>query len=42
MPELAEYLDEQGRSPFRRWLDQLNREAAAEVGLALVRLSCGY
>ena len=42
MPELAEYLDEQGRSPFRRWFDRLNREAAAEVGLALVRLSRGY
>ncbi|MAF83051.1 MAG: type II toxin-antitoxin system RelE/ParE family toxin [Gammaproteobacteria bacterium] len=42
MPELLEYLDERGRSPFRRWFDRLNREAAAEVGLALVRLSRGY
>jgi putative addiction module killer protein len=42
MPDLVEYLDEQGRSPFRRWFDRLNREAAAEVGLALVRLSRGY
>lgn len=42
MADLAEYLDEQGRSPFRRWFDRLNREAAAEVSLALVRLSCGY
>jgi putative addiction module killer protein len=42
MPDLVEYLDEQGRSPFRRWFDRLNGEAAAEVGLALVRLSRGY
>ncbi len=42
MPELVEYLDEQDRSPFRRWFNRLNREAAAEVSCALVRLERGY
>ena len=42
MPELVEYLDEQDRSPFRRWFNRLNREAAAEVSCALVRLELGY
>ena len=42
MPELVEYLDEQDRSPFRKWFNRLNREAAAEVSCALVRLERGY
>ncbi len=42
MDDLVEYVDEQGSSPFCRWFNRLNREAAAEVGLALVRLSRGY
>jgi len=42
MPELAEYLDEQGRSPFGKWLGRLNREARAEVTYAMVRLARGY
>ena len=42
MPELMEYLDQQDRSPFRRWFNRLNREAAAEVTCALVRLELGY
>jgi putative addiction module killer protein len=42
MLELLEYLDEQDRSPFRRWFNRLNREAAAEVSCALVRLQRGY
>lgn len=41
MPELVEYLDEQDRSPFRKWFNRLNREAAAEVSFALVRLELG-
>ena len=42
MPKLVEYLDEQDRRPFRRWFNRLNREAAAEVSCALVRLELGY
>jgi putative addiction module killer protein len=37
-----EYLDEQDSTPFRRWFNRLNREAAAEVSCALVRLELGY
>ena len=39
---LREYLDGRGRSPFGRWFAGLDREAAAEVTLALVRLEQGY
>ena len=42
MIRLAEYLDEQGNSPFGKWIDRLNREAAAEVTYALMRLERGY
>jgi len=42
MPDLAEYLDERGRSPFGKWLGRLNREARAEVTYAMVRLARGY
>jgi putative addiction module killer protein len=42
MPELAEYLDERGRSPFGKWIGRLNREARAEVTYAMVRLARGY
>lgn len=42
MPALAEYLDERGASPFGKWFTRLNREAAAEVTCALVRLEHGY
>ena len=42
MIRLAEYLDEQGNSPFGKWINRLNREAAAEVTYALTRLERGY
>ena len=29
MLTLAEYLDDRGASPFGKWFDRLNREAAA-------------
>ncbi len=38
---LREYLDEQGRSPFRRWLDRLNGPASARVTTAVKRLEEG-
>jgi len=42
MIRLAEYLDSRGNSPFGRWIDRLNREAAAEVTYALTRLEHGH
>jgi len=42
MRTLAEYLDDRGARPFGKWFDRLNREAAAEVTRALVRLELGY
>lgn len=43
MPQIrvAEYLDASGRSPFRRWFDDLNATAAAKVSAALYRLGQG-
>ena len=42
MIRLAEYLDERGNSAFGKWINRLNREAAAEVTYALARLERGY
>ena len=39
--ELKEYLSEAGYSPFQKWFDGLNTEAAAKVTVALTRLSLG-
>jgi putative addiction module killer protein len=41
MVTLKEYLDPNGRSPFRRWLDRLDGTAAAKVTTALVRIEQG-
>lgn len=38
---VAEYLDRAGRSPFRRWFDELDATAAAKVTTALFRLGQG-
>ena len=38
---VAEYLDPSGRSPFRRWFDDLDATAAAKVSAALYRLGQG-
>ena len=38
---VAEYLDPSGRSPFRRWFDDLDATAAAKVSTALYRLGQG-
>ncbi len=38
---VAEYLDPLGRSPFRRWFDELDAVAAAKVSTALYRLGQG-
>ena len=39
--ELREYLDQINRSPFGRWLDNLDGYAAARVGVALGRIETG-
>ncbi len=41
MPTLREYLDDQGRSPFGRWVDSLGAPAALKVRTALARLEAG-
>jgi hypothetical protein len=38
---LREYLDRDGRSPFGRWLDALDAQAAAKVTVALARIEQG-
>ncbi len=41
MLTLREYLDDYGRSPFSRWLDDLAAPAALKVRTALARLEAG-
>jgi len=38
---VLECLDRSGRSPWRRWFNDLDAHAAAKVGTALYRLSQG-
>jgi putative addiction module killer protein len=38
---VREYLDSNGRSPFAKWFDDLNAEAAAKVTTAVTRISLG-
>ena len=38
---VLEYLDRSGRSPWRRWFNDLDAIAAAKVGTALYRLGQG-
>lgn len=40
--EVLEYLDENGRSPYADWFDNLNAEAAAKVTIAVTRLAGGH
>jgi putative addiction module killer protein len=39
--EIKEYLATNGRSPFRKWFDGLNSEAAAKVTTAVTRMVKG-
>jgi putative addiction module killer protein len=39
--EIKEYLTTNGRSPFRKWFDGLNSEAAAKVTTAVTRMAKG-
>ena len=41
MIEIREYHDRDDHSPFRRWLERLNAEAARKVTIALYRLGLG-
>ena len=41
MAAVVEYVLEDGTSPFGRWFDRLNRQAAAKVTTALSRLQTG-
>jgi putative addiction module killer protein len=38
---VLEYLDSQGRSPYARWFNGLNGDAAAKVASAIYRLADG-
>jgi putative addiction module killer protein len=39
--DILEYLDVQGRSPYRDWFDDLDAQAAAKVAAALARIGLG-
>ena len=41
MLAIREYIDTEGRSPYARWFNQLNAQAAAKVATALVRMEQG-
>ena len=41
MLDVREYVDTAGRSPFAKWLNALNVQAAAKVATALERISDG-
>ena len=41
MIEIREYLDDLGRSPFGRWFDGLDANAAVRVRAALARIESG-
>jgi putative addiction module killer protein len=38
---VREYLDRQGRSPYKAWFDRLNAQAAAKVATGVTRLALG-
>ena len=39
--QILEYVDALGRSPYARWFDSLNANAAAKIAAALYRLEAG-
>ena len=41
MIEVREYIDTSGRSPYARWFNRLNAQAAARVATALIRMEEG-
>ena len=41
MIEIREYIDGEGRSPFERWFDGLNPQAAVKITTALEKIANG-
>ena len=41
MVTIREYLDSNGRSPYAKWFNRLNAQAAAKVATALIRMEQG-
>jgi hypothetical protein len=41
MPEVREYLERNGHSPYAEWFDGLNALAAAKVAIAVTRIGQG-
>lgn len=41
MLEVREYLDAKGNSPYAKWFNRLNAEAAAKVAIAKYRMEQG-
>ena len=39
--KIIEFLDSMGRSPFARWFDDLDAQAARKVTVALTRIELG-
>lgn len=39
--ESQEYVDDRGRSPFRRWFDSLDAKPAAKIAAAVARMEGG-
>jgi hypothetical protein len=39
--QVVEYLNAAGDSPFARWFDRLDSQAAAKVTVALTRIALG-
>lgn len=39
--KIIEYIDDQGKSPFARWFDRLDAEAAARISRALYQMEQG-
>lgn len=38
---VLQFVDSEGRSPYARWFDRLNAQAAAKVAVALYRMESG-
>lgn len=38
---VREYLDARGRSPYGKWFDRLNAQAAAKIATAVIRIGQG-
>ena len=41
MIAIREYIDPEGRSPYARWFNRLDAQAAAKVTTALIRMEQG-